>query len=106
MAGDGGGELRERAFFTPTGEFRVDGAAPPALRDALLFRMCYHRYDEASADAGKPPGWDRVRKMDAGGWMMSGEHFEEVFTSSRWLVRIYKVVDVSYEAELIAPMAR
>jgi len=44
-------------------------------------------------DAGKPPGYDRVRNVEIGNKDFELENIEEVYTSQHWLVRIYKVKD-------------
>ncbi len=42
-------------------------------------------------NAGKPPGYDRVRSTEIGHKDFELETVEEVFTSEHWIVRIYKV---------------
>jgi len=41
---------------------------------------------------GKSLGWDRVRRAEVGVKDIDLEHFEEVYTSRNWLVRIYRVL--------------
>ena len=40
-----------------------------------------------------PAGYDTVRQAAVHPDRINLEHFEEAFTSSRWIVRIYKVKD-------------
>jgi len=40
-----------------------------------------------------PNGYDTVRQAAVHPDPIKLEHFEEAFTSSRWIVRIYKVKD-------------
>ena len=42
-------------------------------------------------EEGKPDGWDRVRKAEIGNKDFALETMEEVYTSTHWLVRIYRV---------------
>ncbi|KAI9720705.1 MAG: oligosaccharyl transferase stt3 subunit [Chrysothrix sp. TS-e1954] len=84
-------EVSERSYFTDRGEYRVDEAATPAMRNSLMYKMSYYRYATMF-----PPGQaqDRVRgsKVPAEGPELST--LEEAFTSENWIVRIYKVKDL------------
>ncbi|KAL1918331.1 uncharacterized protein VTP21DRAFT_2991 [Calcarisporiella thermophila] len=84
-------DVKESNFFTPSGEYRVDDMAPPTMRNSLMYKMSYYRFNELF-----PPGQavDRVRgsRLPAEGPKLSV--LEEAFTSQNWLVRIYKVKDL------------
>lgn len=89
--GDGGGWIREADYKTKGGRFAVDGTAPPALYNSLLYKLSYHRFDTVATDREHGRGYDRARRMDVGGRLVDLELFEEVHTSANWLVRLYAV---------------
>ena len=75
--------------------------------NSLLYKLSYYRYVQSfnssfmmtdlnryggqNVQKGKPSGWDRVRKAEIGNKDFELEFFEEVYTSSRWLVRVYRL---------------
>lgn len=59
--------------------------------NSVLYKLSYYRYGSMHIDNGKPDGWDRVRKAEIGNKDFELETMDEVYTSSHWLVRIYKV---------------
>ncbi|OIW35538.1 glycosyltransferase family 66 protein [Coniochaeta ligniaria NRRL 30616] len=84
-------EIRERDYFTPRGEYRVDAEASQTMKDSLMYKMSYYNYN-----ALFPPGQaqDRVRgaKLPEVGPTLNT--LEEAFTSENWIIRIYKVKDL------------
>ncbi|KAL4951620.1 Oligosaccharyl transferase STT3 subunit-domain-containing protein [Aspergillus filifer] len=84
-------EVKERDFFTPRGEYRVDDQATPTMRNSLMYKMSYHNFNKLF-----PTGQatDRVRgaKLPAESPQLST--LEEAFTSENWIIRIYKVKDL------------
>ena len=42
-------------YFPNSGIFRVDAAAPAALRDSLLYRLSYHRFGDVKTERGTQP---------------------------------------------------
>jgi len=93
IAGSTDPNVKEKDYFTPSGEFRVDSEGSPIMLNCLMYKMCYWRFGQVYTDQGKPPGWDRVRNVEIGNKDFELEHIEEVYTSQHWLVRIYKVKD-------------
>ncbi|KAK1764634.1 oligosaccharyl transferase stt3 subunit [Phialemonium atrogriseum] len=84
-------EVKERDFFTPRGEYRVDGEATETMKNSLMYKMSYYNYN-----ALFPPGQaqDRVRGVrlpDVGPTLNT---LDEAFTSENWIIRIYKVKDL------------
>ncbi|KAK0737628.1 Oligosaccharyl transferase STT3 subunit-domain-containing protein [Apiosordaria backusii] len=61
-------EVSERAFFTPRGEYRVDGEATETMKNSLMYKMSYYNFNNLT--------------------------LEEAFTSENWIIRIYKVKDL------------
>ncbi|KAJ9631817.1 oligosaccharyl transferase stt3 subunit [Taxawa tesnikishii (nom. ined.)] len=84
-------EVKERDFFTPRGEYRVDDQATPTMRNSLMYKMSYYNYNSLFP-AGQAT--DRVRgsRLPAEGPELST--LEEAFTSENWIIRIYKVKDL------------
>ena len=104
-------EVRERDFFTPKGEYKVDHEATATMRNSLMcvhlhrgflqfgcvalmrcrYKMSYHNFA-----ALFPPqqAVDRVRnaQMPSHGPVLNT--LEEAFTSENWIIRIYKVKDL------------
>ncbi|KAF1346871.1 oligosaccharyl transferase stt3 subunit [Delphinella strobiligena] len=83
-------EVKERDFFTPRGEYRVDDQATPTMRNSLMYKMSYYNYNSLFP-AGQAT--DRVRgsRLPAEGPELTT--VEEAFTSENWIIRIYKVKD-------------
>ncbi|KAF2146608.1 glycosyltransferase family 66 protein [Aplosporella prunicola CBS 121167] len=84
-------EVKERDYFTPRGEYRVDDQATPAMKNSLMYKMSYYNY-HTLFPAGQAA--DRVRgvRLPAEGPQLST--IEEAFTSENWIIRIYKVKDL------------
>jgi dolichyl-diphosphooligosaccharide--protein glycosyltransferase len=68
------------------GNYRVDAQATPTMLNCLMYKLCYYRFVETD---GK--GFDRVRGYEIGKKHFRLTHFEEVFTTHHWMVRIYKL---------------
>ncbi len=84
-------EIKERDFFTPRGEYKVDKDATETMKNSLMYKMSYYNYNNIF-----PPGQavDRVRgvRLPEKGPELST--VEEAFTSENWIIRIYKVKDL------------
>jgi len=91
IAGSTDPNIKEADYFTPQGEFRVDADGSPTLLNCLMYKLCYWRFGTIYTDHGRPTGWDRVRNAEIGNKDFDLQYLEEVYTSSHWLVRIYKV---------------
>ncbi|CAD6333178.1 unnamed protein product [Miscanthus lutarioriparius] len=68
------------------GQYRVDAQATPTMLNCLMYKLCYYRFVETD---GK--GFDKVRGYEIGKKHFKLTHFEEVFTTHHWMVRIYKL---------------
>ncbi|KFZ13780.1 hypothetical protein V502_06450 [Pseudogymnoascus sp. VKM F-4520 (FW-2644)] len=84
-------EVKERDFFTPRGEYKVDHEATDTMKNSLMYKMSYYNYNGLF-----PPGQaqDRVRgaKLPDVGPVLNS--IEEAYTSENWIIRIYKVKDL------------
>lgn len=69
------------------GQYRIDSQATPTMLNSLMYKLSYFRFVET--DGGK--GFDRVRRTEIGKKYFKLTHFEEVFTTHHWMVRIYKL---------------
>ncbi|KAL3677784.1 hypothetical protein R1sor_020740 [Riccia sorocarpa] len=77
--------------YLNNGEYRIDKEAAPKMLQCLMYKLCYYRFGELSTEYGKPPGWDRARGTEIGNKHFDLEYYEEAFTTTNWIVRIYKV---------------
>ncbi|KAL0357642.1 UNVERIFIED_CONTAM: Dolichyl-diphosphooligosaccharide--protein glycosyltransferase subunit STT3B [Sesamum calycinum] len=77
--------------YLVNGEYRVDKGAAPKMLNCLMYKLSYYRFGELTTEYGKPPGYDRARGVEIGNKDIKLEHLEEAFTTSNWIIRIYKV---------------
>lgn len=91
---DRGAHIKEKDYYAPNGEFRVDKEGSPVLLNCLMYKMCYYRFGQVYTEGGKPPGYDRVRSAEIGNKDFELDVLEEAYTTEHWLVRIYKVKDL------------
>lgn len=81
-------EVKEKDFFTAQGHYKVDNEATPTMRNSLMYKMSYYRYNQLFP-AGQAV--DRVRGATLPTEGPELDTLEEAFTSESWIVRIYKV---------------
>lgn len=81
-------DVNERAFFTDTGDYRVDAAATPTMRNSIMYKMSYYRFSELF---GGREGHDRVRGQSIPATPIKFSVLDEAFTSENMIVRIYEV---------------
>ncbi|KAL9224338.1 hypothetical protein vseg_000382 [Gypsophila vaccaria] len=77
--------------YLANGEYRVDKGASPKMLNCLMYKLCYYRFGELQTEYGKPSGYDRARGVEIGNKDVTLEYLEEAYTTSNWIVRIYKV---------------
>ncbi|KAK3024915.1 hypothetical protein RJ639_043230, partial [Escallonia herrerae] len=68
------------------GQYRIDSQATPTMLNCLMYKLSYYRFVETDGKA-----FDRVRQTEIGKKHFKLTHFEEVFTTHHWMVRIYKL---------------
>jgi dolichyl-diphosphooligosaccharide--protein glycosyltransferase len=68
------------------GQYRIDNMATPTMLNSLMYKLSYYRFVETDGKA-----FDRVRRTEIGKKYFKLTHFEEVFTTHHWMVRIYKL---------------
>ncbi|CAN6463413.1 unnamed protein product [Victoria cruziana] len=82
--------IRETDYLV-NGEYRVDKGAAPKMLNCLMYKLCYYRFGELHTEYGRPSGWDRARGVEIGNKDVKLEYLEEAYTTSNWIIRIYKV---------------
>ncbi|KAL0333859.1 UNVERIFIED_CONTAM: Dolichyl-diphosphooligosaccharide--protein glycosyltransferase subunit STT3A [Sesamum angustifolium] len=68
------------------GQYRIDSQATSTMLNCLMYKLSYYRFVETDGR-----GFDRVRHTEIGKKYFKLTHFEEVFTTHHWMVRIYKL---------------
>ncbi|KAL1532899.1 Dolichyl-diphosphooligosaccharide--protein glycosyltransferase subunit stt3a, variant 2 [Salvia divinorum] len=68
------------------GQYRIDSQATPTMLNCLMYKLSYYRFVETDGR-----GYDKVRNTEIGKKHFKLNHFEEVFTTHHWMVRIYKL---------------
>lgn len=89
-----GQHIKEKDYYTSSGEFRIDKEGSPILLNCLMYKMCYYRFGSVYTEQGKPSGYDRVRNAEIGNKEFELDVLEEAYTTEHWLVRIFKVKDL------------
>uniref|UniRef100_A0A182IY80 Dolichyl-diphosphooligosaccharide--protein glycosyltransferase subunit STT3A n=2 Tax=Anopheles atroparvus TaxID=41427 RepID=A0A182IY80_ANOAO len=92
---DRGAHIKEMDYYAQSGDFRIDKEGSPTLLNCLMYKMCYYRFGQVYTEGGKAPGYDRVRGAEIGNKDFELDVLEEAYTTEHWLVRIYKVKDLS-----------
>lgn len=85
------GDVNEADYLTETGDYTMGPKVPTAMKNSLMYKLCYYRFGEVRTSGYAPPGFDRVRQYEIGEKNIELQHVEEAFTSEHWIVRIYKV---------------
>lgn len=73
--------------YVPDG-YHLDSRISDKMKNSVMYKLNYYRFWED--DIGRGKGYDMVRKVKIGHTHFDLKYFEEVFTSQRWLLRIYK----------------
>lgn len=73
--------------YLDNGNYRIDSKATPTMLNSLMYKLSYYRF----AEADPSNGYDRVRRTEIGKKHFKLTHFEEVFTTQHWMVRIYRL---------------
>ncbi|PWN50790.1 putative oligosaccharyltransferase [Violaceomyces palustris] len=81
-------EIKEADYFTSQGQYKIDDSASKAMKESLMYKMSYHRFNDLF---GGRQGMDRVRGTPGPSVSPKLDILDEAFTSENWIVRIYKV---------------
>ena len=97
-------QVKENSFYSE-GRYRTDEKASETMKNCLMYRLIYYRFDENYNPRGDKEedayGYDSVRKTVVGVKNIKLTHFQEVYTTDHWLLRIFKLLP---PAELDPPM--
>ena len=94
-------EIREADFFTPQGQYRIDDGATLTMKNSLMYKMSYYRFNELF---GGRPGTDRVRGTQTATIAPTLDILDEAFTSENWIVSCSlpsAIVELARVTELI-----
>ena len=80
-------DIKESRYFVDSNNFVGSKISEP-MKNSLMYKLAYYRFWELETSQGF--GFDLTRRTVIGHKDYKLTHFEEVFTSDRWLVRIYK----------------
>ena len=69
------------------GAYRIDAGMGEGLRNSLVYKLSFYRFWDMPTGR---KGFDRVRQTTIGYQDFELEYFEEVLTTSNWMVRVYK----------------
>lgn len=84
--------IKEENFYNKQGSYRVDSSGSDTMLNCLMYKLIYYRFGEIRIKRDEETGFDSVRRSVIGNKDYKLKHFEEAFTSERWLVRIYRVL--------------
>eukprot|EP00343_Euplotes_focardii_P006797 CAMPEP_0205822716 /NCGR_PEP_ID=MMETSP0206-20130828/13700_1 /ASSEMBLY_ACC=CAM_ASM_000279 /TAXON_ID=36767 /ORGANISM="Euplotes focardii, Strain TN1" /LENGTH=411 /DNA_ID=CAMNT_0053119225 /DNA_START=1012 /DNA_END=2247 /DNA_ORIENTATION=+ len=83
-------EVVESSFFA-NGQYRIDEKATDTMKNSLMYRLAYYRYNEVRMSYQHPAGFDTVRNMAVDPTPIKLKYFTEVYTTQRWILRVYKI---------------
>lgn len=84
--------IKEDNYYN-NGNYRIDKSGSETMLNCLMYKLVYYRFGEIKTSSKEDKGYDAVRKGVIGNTNIKLKHFQEAYTSDRWLVRIYKVLD-------------
>ncbi|OII76232.1 oligosaccharyl transferase STT3 subunit family protein [Cryptosporidium andersoni] len=79
-------QIQQNDYISESGYYTVGNEAPKAMLNSLIYKLSYYRFAEVQKD-----GFDMARNYNIGKTHFTLSHFEEVYTTDNWIVRIYKV---------------
>jgi dolichyl-diphosphooligosaccharide--protein glycosyltransferase len=82
--------------FQVNGRYLFNENATLAVTESVLYKLSYFEFNQvrsAAANEDEEPvyGWDMNRRLRIPERDIDLRHFEHVFTSDAWMVRIYRV---------------
>lgn len=77
-------EVKEADFFTPQGQYKIDDGATKTMRESLMYKMSYYKFNDLFG-SGKA-GQDRVRGTATATVGPELDYLDEAFTSENWIV--------------------
>ncbi|EQC40050.1 hypothetical protein SDRG_02705 [Saprolegnia diclina VS20] len=77
--------------FEVNGGVQVTPGATEAMEQCVLYKLSYYRFEGVTPEYKQPPGYDTNRNARVRSTPIDLTHFDEVFTSNGWIVRIFQV---------------
>ncbi|KDO25249.1 hypothetical protein SPRG_09497 [Saprolegnia parasitica CBS 223.65] len=77
--------------FEVNGGVQVTPGATEAMEQCVLYKLSYYRFEGMTPEFKQPPGYDTNRNARVRSAPIDLTHFDEVFTSNGWIVRIFQV---------------
>ena len=82
----------EADYYSPTGSYVVGDSAGKAMRKSLLYAMCYEGFGQLPLGPRGELGFDRARRAIVSDTGFNLKYVKEAYTTSNWIVRIFKVM--------------
>ena len=107
-------DVREDNFYNKQGQYKVDKSGSETMLNCLMYKLIYYRFSEVRSGRSEETGFDTVRDVAIGNRDFKLKHFEEAYTTERWLVRIYRVLPLAqmdppmtsrFESKTVSPLA-
>ncbi|KAF1741993.1 hypothetical protein MXB_4853 [Myxobolus squamalis] len=83
--------ISEPDYFSEEGAYTIGKDVSDTMKNSLMYKMCYYNFAKIRLSYQHPTGYDTVRREEIGHKHFNLDTLEEAFTSSHWIVRIYKV---------------
>uniref|UniRef100_A0A0G4FBQ2 dolichyl-diphosphooligosaccharide--protein glycotransferase n=1 Tax=Chromera velia CCMP2878 TaxID=1169474 RepID=A0A0G4FBQ2_9ALVE len=77
--------IQEKDYYNQRGQYSIGKNGAPALLNSLMYKCSYYRAGEMTR------GFDYTRNEEIGIKDIKFKHLEEAYTTTNWIVRIYKV---------------
>ncbi|OQR86813.1 dolichyl-diphosphooligosaccharide-protein glycosyltransferase subunit [Achlya hypogyna] len=77
--------------FQVNGGVQVTPGATEAMEQCVLYKLSYYRFEGMSPEYKQPAGYDTNRNARVRTAPIELTHFDEVFTSNGWIVRIFQL---------------
>ena len=88
-------DVKERDFLSARGRYGPSKEdLTPTFRDSLMYKLSYNEFGskyKLRMQKGEVYGYDQVRRVEIGDKNFKLKYFEEVYTTSKGLVRLYRL---------------
>lgn len=93
IGGDVYPEIQEKNYLSESGMYTIGEGASSTMVNSVIYKLSYYRFAEMSDQTGGMRAFDKVRRTAIAKPDVTLKYFEEVYSSTHWMVRIYKVKD-------------
>lgn len=88
-------DVKEKDFLSSRGRYSPGKEdLTPTFRDSLMYKLSYNEFGskyKIRNQKGEVYGYDQVRRVEIGDKNFKLKYFEEVYTTSKGLVRLYRL---------------